>query len=422
MVKRVVTAAAVVGVVAANVAALCWFLLSFRHGAPGLYVYRADLDVYRLGADAWLRGADLYGVLPPLRIGTTMPFTYPPIAAVLFTPLAAMSFTAASLVLSTTTIVLVAVVLVVTLHALAVRVSWLLVGALLPVALVTEPVRTTIYLGQVNVVLMALVVLDCLARNPRWPRGLLVGLAAAVKLTPAVFVLYFLVRGDRKAAAVAGASFLGATGLGFLVAGRDSVRYWTSTVFDADRIGGATRTANQSIRGLLARLGVESGAVWLVACAALVWLTVVTMRAAVGRPVWTLGVNALGTLPLAPVSWSHHWAWCVPVLLAAGVHAWRTRTAVTVAAGGLLLFVLSPHWWWPRDHEWTLARLATGNLYVCFAILALLAVQAHLRRAPAYDERPASRFQALPRARPSVPDRTRSRDGFTLRRSRRVRL
>src|SRR5690349_19382337 len=263
MLPRVVTAAAVAGVVIANLAMLCWFLLSFRHGAPSPYVYRADMDVYRLGADAWLRGAALYGVLPRLRIGTIMPFTSPPIAAVLFTPLAAMSFTAASLVLAATTIVLVALVLVVTLRALAVRVSWLLVGALLPVALVTEPVRTTLYLGQVNVVLMALVVLDCLVRRPRWPRGLLVGVAAAVKLTPAVFVLYFLVRGDRKAAAIAAASFAGTTGLGFLLAGRDSVRYWTATVFDTDRIGGATRAANQSVKGLLARLGIESGAVWL---------------------------------------------------------------------------------------------------------------------------------------------------------------
>ncbi|GAB1508016.1 glycosyltransferase 87 family protein [Actinophytocola sp. KF-1] len=358
MLPRVATA----GVVVANVGVLCWFLLSFRHG---LYVYRADLDVYRLGADAWLRGADLYGVLPPLRIGTVMPFTYPPIAAVLFTPLAAIPFTAASLVLSATTIVLVAAVLVVTLRALAVRASWLLVGALLPVALVTEPVRTTLYLGQVNVVLMALVVFDCLARNPRWPRGVLVGVAAAVKLTPAVFVLYFLVRGDRKAAAITAASFAGATGLGFLLAGRDSLRYWTTTVFDSDRIGGATRTANQSIRGLLARLGIESSAVWLVLCAALVCLTLVAMRAVEDRPVWTLGVNALGTLPLAPVSWSHHWVWCVPVLLAAGVHARRA------AVGGLLLFVLSPHWWWSPDHEWTFWRLMTGNLYVCFAILVV---------------------------------------------------
>jgi alpha-1,2-mannosyltransferase len=86
---------------------------------------------------------------------------------------------------------------------------------------------------------------------------------------------------------------------------------------------------------------------------------------------WALCLNALGTLPLAPVSWSHHWVWCVPVLLTLGVHAWRTRTAVAVAVGGLLLFVLSPHWWWDPRHEWDAWRLVTGNLYVCFAVLVL---------------------------------------------------
>lgn len=371
-----VVVAVVVAVVAADLAALGWFLLSFRHGTPSLYVYRADLDVYRLGADAWRHGHDLYGVLPDLRIGTNMPFTYPPVAAVLFTPLACVSFTVASLALSVATVVLVALVLVVTLRALEVRASWLLVGALLPVALVTEPVRLTLYLGQVNVVLMALVVLDCLVPNPRWPRGLLVGVAAAVKLTPAAFVLYYLVRGDRRAALVAAASFAGATGLGFLIAGRDSVRYWTTTVFDPDRIGGATRAANQSLKGLLARFGLESAALWVVLCAALVCLTVVAMRRAAAHPVWTLCLNALGTLPLAPVSWSHHWVWCVPLLLAAGVraHRDRDRRAAAVAVGGLLLFVLSPHWWWAPNHPWDTWRMLTGNLYVCFAVPALVAL------------------------------------------------
>jgi alpha-1,2-mannosyltransferase len=152
------------------------------------------------------------------------------------------------------------------------------------------------------------------------------------------------------------------------------VRYWTSAVFDTDRVGSATRAANQSIKGLLARLGVESTAVWVVLCTALVCLTVVAMRRAVAasRPMWALCLNALGTLPLTPVSWCHHWVWCVPVLLTAAVDAWRTRTAVPIAIGGLLLFVLSPHWWWNPAHEWNIWRLVTGNLYVCFAVLVLV--------------------------------------------------
>ena len=74
--------------------------------------------------------------------------------------------------------------------------SWWTVGWLLPAALFLEPVRNTLNYGQVNVALMALVAADCLAAAPRWPRGALVGLAAAVKLTPAAFVLFFLLRRD----------------------------------------------------------------------------------------------------------------------------------------------------------------------------------------------------------------------------------
>ena len=73
--------------------------------------------------------------------------------------------------------------------------------------LLLEPVRSTLAYGQVNIVLMALVALDCLTAEPRWPRGALTGLAAALKLTPAAFVLFFLLRRDYRAAATAGVSF-----------------------------------------------------------------------------------------------------------------------------------------------------------------------------------------------------------------------
>ena len=84
-----------------------------------------------------------------------------------------------------------------------VRPPVVLLAALLPVALFLEPVRVTLYFGQINLLLMGLVVADCLVRKPKWPRRALVGLAAAVKLTPAAYVLFFLLRGDRRAAATA---------------------------------------------------------------------------------------------------------------------------------------------------------------------------------------------------------------------------
>jgi alpha-1,2-mannosyltransferase len=354
-----------------NLAVMAWFLLSFRRGVSA-YVYRVDLDVYRLGATVWRHGGRLYGQLPALRLGRHLPFTYPPIAAISLTPFALVPFGLASAAMTTLTIAALVLVLVVTLHSLDVRPDMHLVCALLPVALILEPVRSTLEYGQINVVLMALVVLDCLVDTPRWPRGMLVGLAAAVKLTPAAFVLFFLLRGDRRAALTAVVSFLCATGVGFLLAWRDSARFWTATVFDTRRIGGVTYEANQSIQALLDRLGIQSGALGLLLAAALLGLAAIGVRRAfaAGRPTLALGLTAFGALPAAPVSWSHHWVWAVPILLTAGVHAWRTRTpaAIAVTVGGTLLFILSPHWWWHSADPWTTWRLLFGDAYLFTAV------------------------------------------------------
>src|SRR5690606_21873080 len=105
--------------------------------------------------------------------------------------------------------------------------------------------------GQVNIWLMALVALDCLSRAPRWPRGLLVGLAAAIKLTPAGFLLFFLVRKDFRAAAVAVATLLSTVVVGFVIAPAASVHYWTTTMFTASGLSASAFATNQTIAGEL---------------------------------------------------------------------------------------------------------------------------------------------------------------------------
>ncbi|HEY7596609.1 MAG TPA: glycosyltransferase 87 family protein [Actinophytocola sp.] len=368
---------ALVGLAVANLAVVAWFLLSFRRGGVSGYVYRIDLDVYRIGATVWRHRGQLYGQLPAPRYGRHhLPFTYPPIAAIVFVPFALIPFGLASATITVLTIAALALVLAVTLRSLDVPPHRHLVWALLPATLLLEPVRSTLHYGQINVLLMALVVLDCLTRTPRWPRGVLLGLAAAIKLTPAAFVLFFLIRGDRRAALTAALSFLCVTGVGFLLAWRDSVRYWTATAFDTRRIGGITFASDQSIKALLVRLGLGPGALWLVLAVALVGMAAIGMRRAFAarRPTWALGLNAFGALPASPISWSHHWVWAAPILLTAGVDAWRTRAraAIAGAAGGTLLFILSPHWWWHSTDPWTTWRLLTGDAYL-FAAVAVVA-------------------------------------------------
>jgi alpha-1,2-mannosyltransferase len=371
----------------ANLAVMAWFLLSFRRGLSA-DVYRVDLDVYRLGATVWRHGGKLYGQLPALRFGRHhLPFTYPPIAAIVLTPFALMPFGLASAAMTMAMIAALALVLVVTLRSLDVQPHKYLVCALLPAALVLEPVRSTLNYGQIDVLLMALVVPDCLVHTPRWPRGMLVGLAAAIKLTPAAFVLFFLLRGDRRAALTAAVSFLGTTGVGFLLAWRDSVRFWTATVVDTGRIGGIMFAANQSIKALLARLSIQPGALWLPLAVTLLAMTAIAVHRAfaAGRPTWALGLNAFGALPASPISWSHHWVWAAPFLVTAGVDAWRTRTrcAIALTTGGTLVFILPLHWWWRGTDPWTAWRLLTGNTYLFTAVAVVThAAFSHAGQAP----------------------------------------
>jgi alpha-1,2-mannosyltransferase len=367
-------------------------LLSWTSHGVSLHPYRLDLEIYRIGGRVWLSGGNLYGALPATSAGALLPFTYPPFAAIVLSPLSLIPMVAADLVITVGTIAALAV----TLKAFAGPVAWPL-PRLLPIALVLEPARSTIVYGQINVLLMALVAMDCLAGNPsqpgipdwpgrtRWPRGLLAGLAAAVKLTPALFVLYFLLQRNYRAAGVMAAAFLSATGLGFLLAPRDSTRYWSSVVFETRRIGGLAYAGNQNIVGALARAGLVPGT--LVATVTWLGLSMLVMAVAcrgmwrafaAGQDSLALTLNAFAALLISPVSWSHHWVWAEMALLVIATlgRQRQLRVASITAVAGLVIFAASPQWWFPhganKELEWTVWQQAIGSSYVYFAAFYLL--------------------------------------------------
>jgi alpha-1,2-mannosyltransferase len=379
----------------AYLAVAAFFLFSFTRHGISFGRYQIDLNVYRIGGRAWLNGTSLYGALPKTSSGIALPFSYPPIAAVLLSPLALPPMTATGTLLALATMALTALVLRVFLRFVAEPAAgsvpgtsdtrWRTVGWLLPVALLLEPVRNTLTYGQVNVVLMALVTADCLTPSPRWPRGALVGLAAAVKLTPAGFVLFFLVKRDYRAAVTALVSFAAVTGAGFLLDWHDSVRYWTSLVFDVGRPGSALYAANQSIQGVLARAGLNPHAaaglaVWAVLSALVSLLTWVGMRRALAGSsvVLALCLNAVAALLISPVSWSHHWVWAAPAVLTLAVLGWRHRQVAVlfVAAVLLAIFALAPQWLLPhagnRELHWSDWQQVLGDSYVLVGVSVLL--------------------------------------------------
>jgi alpha-1,2-mannosyltransferase len=384
--------------------------------------YRIDIDVYRMGGTAWLDGRPLYvdGAMFHTRGGLDLPFTYPPLAAVAFSPFALLSLDVASVAITLTTLVLLIASTVIVLTGLNVwpqtaittepgwlRRCWLAAAIVAPAVIYLEPIRSNFDFGQINVVLMTLVIADCVPRKTPWPRGVLLGVAIALKLTPAVFLLYFLLRRDTRALLVTAISATAATLAGFALDWRDSCEYWTNTVRNTDRIGTATLNTNQNIAGALARLGIGEGerfVLWVLACFAVLALTVWAVRRVLraDQPVLALICVAMFGLVVSPVSWSHHWVWVLPTVLVICAVAVRQRDVALglVAAAGIALMVWTPIPLMPEHHETSasLWRQLAGGSYAWWAIV-LIAVAGTVSARAA--DRSVSR-QLLPASAPAA--------------------
>ncbi|MGW7786589.1 glycosyltransferase 87 family protein [Streptomyces tricolor] len=359
------------------------------------HVSMIDLMVYRAEGAAVRAGGDLYALR---ATAAHLPTTYPPFAALLFTPLSLLD-TAPLRALATVgnlalLVVFVRLSLKLVGHA-RVETTWWVAAA----AVWCEPVWTTLRYGQINLLLAVLVLWD-LTRRPaggydRWT-GVGLGLATAVKLTPALFPVFLLatglaarLEGGRggpwlRHARGAAVTFAGATLLATAVLPYDSWRFWTDKVFHASRVGHAEDTANQALRGLLARFlhTPDPGVLWA-ACAALVAVLglAVAVRAELrGRRAWAVCACAVTALLISPVSWTHHWVWCVPLVLL----LW-TRGRRGAALGTLLLFCSYAPWWVPHgtgrpELHLTGAELTLSAVYAGAGALFLALARTSLPR------------------------------------------
>ncbi|WP_189060134.1 glycosyltransferase 87 family protein [Longimycelium tulufanense] len=360
---------------------LLWGLVSGGIGA-------VDLQVYRVGGEAWLRDIPLYapGFPAPLH-GPQLAFTYPPLAAVLFSVLALVPSSVALLLLTLAGFAALAATCVLAASRVGLRPGYGIGLAIAAVGLAFEPVRETLSFGQINLILMGLIALDCLLPRTRWPRGMLIGVAAAIKLTPAVFVLFFLPRRQWKPVLTAAATFVACGLLGWVLAPRDTVAYWFGALLDPSRIGGLAYTANQSLRGVLHRLGLPAGTetvAWLGTSLLVVAVTWFVVRGARGNGKDLAALIAVGAtqLSISPVSWSHHWVWIAPAAVLLAGALWKYRDArLGWGVVVMLMFVLAPQWWMPRggNHEldWSWWQHILGNVYVwsALAFLGVLAVR-----------------------------------------------
>ncbi|MFF1723242.1 glycosyltransferase 87 family protein [Streptomyces sviceus] len=332
----------------------------------------------------------LSGQLYEIRSGPhSLVFTYPPFAALVLLPLSWLPWPVAVVVMQVVSVI--ALVVIVDRSAVlldGVRMEHCRLMLWVAVVLWCEPVHHTLNLGQVNLVLAA-VVLSAAALPPSRAvlAGVGVGIAAGMKLTPAVTGAYLLIVGRKRAAFWSLAAFGATLAIGWLAAPRESVRFWLGLLWDTSRVGWVMSVRNQSLLGVLARLtgqGTGLGLLWCT-CAMLVLGAAVVAGYRAIRHSDRLGVLLvvqLTGLMLLPISWSHHWVWCVPALMWLAAPHNRTRFAVRLALAAWALAAgtdLVPHLATVQDaltpaHDYPRLLAWLGNTYCVCGAATLLAV------------------------------------------------
>jgi alpha-1,2-mannosyltransferase len=332
-----------------------------------------DSKVYYGAIQYWFHG-DGGMVYDWLRPSTPYGFTYPPFAGLVMSPMAVLPFGAVVVIAVVATVLTTALLMwwfAVPIIRRRGWTVWFAYGIAVCSALSFEPVRETISFGQVNTLLLTLVAGDLLfgvARGKRWA-GVGIGLATAVKLTPGVFILYLLITRRWRDAFVASGTAAGATLLAAAIFPNESREFWTSALWDTNRVGLLSYLSNQSERGMLARLPIDriEAKVWIVCVLATLAVWVWRVRKAPDDIFGGLAITGVVGCLISPVTWVHHCVWLIPALVRC---ADAGRRPACLAGAAYLVMTSRVTWLWEDGPRPPLAPLGS-NLYVWFS-LALL--------------------------------------------------
>jgi alpha-1,2-mannosyltransferase len=278
-----------------------------------------DLKIYMQAVRWWAHGNDLYAYAQPDFLQVKLYFTYPPFGALLLFPFGFLPLVVTEVLFTLGTIAAVIVTTIWIFRALELKLEW--VWYAVPLILAMEPLRETIPLGQINMLLVVLILFDLLILGPRASRwtGVGIGLATAIKLTPGIFIVYLLLTRQWRAAGTAAATAAGVTLLTAAIAPRASWDFWTHALWDTARVGRTDITGNQSLLGLLHRLTAPAQpnrVLWLVLALGVLalglWRATLAHRA--GNEVAALALTGLAGALVSPITWPHHLYWFVPAL------------------------------------------------------------------------------------------------------------
>ncbi|MGH8889918.1 MAG: glycosyltransferase family 87 protein [Acidothermaceae bacterium] len=331
-------------------AAALWPMLSarlFEHPAFRM----SDLEVYRSAGESLIYGRPLYDYLTP--VPQLLPFTYPPFSAIVALPLALMGSLLTNWVWTLGSLAVLGWITLVSFRPFVRRFPskyrpFLVVGALTAMAW-TLPARDCFHFGQVGIFLVALCLLDCVLPKTRWPRGILIGFAAAIKLVPGVFIPYLWLTGRRRAAVVATAWFVGFSAATAIAMPSASKKYWTGTLFESGRLGNNAGTSNQALRGMFLRWlpGHLGSVLWVVSVVVVTIFAYRWARSASNSGFEVRGVAIVGLLSvlISPVSWIHHLAGWVPLLIGVLLGDGRDWRRVGCAVLATAFFILQIPWY-----------------------------------------------------------------------------
>ncbi len=296
-----------------------------------------DFGVYRTGGAQLLAGGHLYVDFP-----YPMPFSYPPFAAYLFVPFAWLPFDLGLIIFNLVSLVLAQIACIwVAKRWGADDLAAIWTGGLVvAVGTLLRPMFGNISLGQINMILMALVIFAWLLDDRPWLAGILLGLAIAIKIIPAGFGLLWLLNRRFLPLFSAGLTVAATNLLSWFFHPDQTVWYYRYVLFDSERPGAPGYVDNQSLRGLLIRSGLEGRGleqVWAIAVQLLILACcLVILRNS--NEIIQLLVCALTVLLVSPLSWSFHWCWIAPALVVGLFWAKDNRRRWRVIVAGLLVF------------------------------------------------------------------------------------
>ncbi len=298
-------------------------------------------------------------------------FTYAPFAAVLFAALSTLPLVAVRWLMTAAGIAGLLATVWLTARAL----GWSdrrrapLALALAAGLLWLEPVMKALKLGQVELLLMALVVWDLTQPDERRFKGVGIGLAAATKLVPLIFIPYLALCGNVRAAVRGTIVFAAAAAVGFVALPGPSVIWWLhGHLFHAAGDVSVGAFVNQSLLGLLSRVAgsVSAATPAWIACSTVVSVAGLACAVRLHRNGWTVAgwlLCALTALLVSPISWDHHWVWVVPMLVFGAHLSLRgppeVRRVARVVTGLVTVIFLG----WPAYLQGPHALVPGGGLF-----------------------------------------------------------